>query len=247
MGFSGGGANITKNHQHDGAVVQDGGELAANATQFGLTNGSLLVSDGTNIQELGVGASGYVLGTASGTIPTWESSGGGGGGSLTLIDNTVLGGNAVAIDTTFAALEQGTDMSGIFAIFNGARSDSNGLYLNVNGITANYDYQGIYVDGGVAAYENSSSQGVWDPFRWGNGAHGIKISMIITATDPSMAVAASQSLQFTALGIDSGNVISYYGGTNTTASITTIDEVKFSSPTGTILAGSSLALYKIGV
>ena len=73
MGFSGGGANVTKAHQHDSTVVQDGGALAANATQFGLTNGSLLYSDGTNIQELGVGASGYVLGTASGTTPTWEA------------------------------------------------------------------------------------------------------------------------------------------------------------------------------
>jgi hypothetical protein len=74
MGFGGGGSNVTKAHTHDGAVVQDGGSLAANATQFGLTNGSLLYSDGTNIQELGVGASGYVLGTASGTVPTWEAS-----------------------------------------------------------------------------------------------------------------------------------------------------------------------------
>jgi hypothetical protein len=74
MGFSGGSANVTKAHQHDGAVVQDGGSLAANATQFGLTNGSMLYSDGTNIQEIGVGASGYVLGTAAGTIPTWEAS-----------------------------------------------------------------------------------------------------------------------------------------------------------------------------
>ena len=74
MGFSGGGSNVTKAHTHDGAVVQDGGSLAANATQFGLTNGSLLYSDGTNIQELGVGSSGYVLGTAAGTVPTWEAS-----------------------------------------------------------------------------------------------------------------------------------------------------------------------------
>ena len=71
MGFSGGGSNITKAHQHDSAVAQDGGALAANATQFGLTNGSLLFSDGTNIQELGIGSTGEVLGTASGTTPTW--------------------------------------------------------------------------------------------------------------------------------------------------------------------------------
>jgi len=71
MGFSGGGANVTKAHQHDSTVVQDGGALAANATQFGLTSGSMLYSDGTNIQEIAIGNTGDVLGTASGTIPTW--------------------------------------------------------------------------------------------------------------------------------------------------------------------------------
>lgn len=74
MGFSGGSSNVTKAHQHDSAVVQDGGALAANATQFGLTNGSMLYSDGTNIQEIGIGNTGDVLGTASGTIPTWAAS-----------------------------------------------------------------------------------------------------------------------------------------------------------------------------
>ena len=96
MGFSGGGANVTKAHTHDSSVVQDGGSLAANATQFGLTNGSLLYSDGTNIQELGVGASGYVLGTAGSTIPTWEASGGA-GGAWTLIASQTGG---TSIDTT---------------------------------------------------------------------------------------------------------------------------------------------------
>ena len=74
MGFSGGGSNITKAHTHDSTVIQDGGSLAANATQFGLTNGSVLVSDGSNIQELAVGITGEVLGTASGTTPTWQTA-----------------------------------------------------------------------------------------------------------------------------------------------------------------------------
>jgi len=70
MGFSGGGSNITKAHTHDSTVVQDGGALAANVTQFGLTNGSILVSDGSNIQELGIGGSAEVLAVSGGT-PAW--------------------------------------------------------------------------------------------------------------------------------------------------------------------------------
>ena len=70
MGFSGGGSNITKAHTHDSTVVQDGGALAANVTQFGLTNGSILFSDGSNIQELGIGSSAEVLAVSGGT-PAW--------------------------------------------------------------------------------------------------------------------------------------------------------------------------------
>ena len=56
MGFSGGGSNILKPHTHDSTIVQDGGSLAANKTQFGLNDLSLLVSDGANIQQLSAGA-----------------------------------------------------------------------------------------------------------------------------------------------------------------------------------------------
>jgi hypothetical protein len=70
MGFSGGGSNVTKAHTHDSTVIQDGGALAANVTQFGLTNGSILVSDGSNIQELGIGSSAEVLAVSGGT-PAW--------------------------------------------------------------------------------------------------------------------------------------------------------------------------------
>jgi len=101
MGFSGGSANVTKAHTHDGAVVQDGGSLAANATQFGLTNGSLLYSDGSNIQELGVGSSGYVLGTASGTTPTWEAS------AASIVMN--VNGQMVYFDGSRTALDIGAE------------------------------------------------------------------------------------------------------------------------------------------
>jgi len=70
MGFSGGGSNVTRAHTHDSTVVQDGGALAANVTQFGLTSGSILYSDGSNIQELNVGVGAQVLGV-SGSLPAW--------------------------------------------------------------------------------------------------------------------------------------------------------------------------------
>jgi len=73
MGFSGGGSNVTRAHTHDSTVVQDGGALAANVTQFGLSNQSMLVSDGSNIQELAVGSEGDNLGVTGGAL-TWGAS-----------------------------------------------------------------------------------------------------------------------------------------------------------------------------
>jgi len=70
MGFGGGGSNVTKAHTHDSTVVQDGGSLAANVTQFGLSSGSILYSDGSNIQELIAGSSSEVLAISGGT-PAW--------------------------------------------------------------------------------------------------------------------------------------------------------------------------------
>jgi len=80
MGFSGGGSNITKAHTHDSNIVQDGGSLAANVTQFGLSAGSVLYSDGSNIQELAVGSASDTLAVNSGaTAPEWVAGSGGGG------------------------------------------------------------------------------------------------------------------------------------------------------------------------
>jgi microcystin-dependent protein len=75
MGFSGGGGNVTKAHTHDSTIIQDGGSLAANVTQFGLTEGSILYSDGSNIQELAVGAATETLtvNTAA-TAPEWAAA-----------------------------------------------------------------------------------------------------------------------------------------------------------------------------
>jgi len=79
MGFGGGGSTITLPHTHDSNIVQDGGSLAANVTQFGLSAGSVLYSDGSNIQELAVGSATDVL-TVNGaaTAPEWGTAAGGG-------------------------------------------------------------------------------------------------------------------------------------------------------------------------
>jgi len=79
MGFSGGGGGVLTNHTHDTAVTNDGGALAANATMFGLSAGSVLFSDGSNIQELGVGSASDVLAVnGAATAPEWVTPAGAG-------------------------------------------------------------------------------------------------------------------------------------------------------------------------
>ena len=72
MGFSGGGGGQLTAHTHDPLIPLDGGSLAANATSFSLANQSLLVSDGVNIQELGIGSEGDNLTSLGGAL-SWEA------------------------------------------------------------------------------------------------------------------------------------------------------------------------------
>ena len=132
MGFSGGGSNVTRAHTHDSTVVQDGGSLAANVTQFGLTNGSILYSDGSNIQELGVGGAAQVL-AVSGGIPAWITN-----TSNPLIKVTKTYSDIVAASLSIYTLPQDTalvnvwtDITTVFdvssAVTIGDASDENGF------------------------------------------------------------------------------------------------------------------------
>ena len=72
MPFGGGGGGVLVAHTHDPAIPRDGGSLAANATSFSLADQSLLVSDGVNIQELGIGSDGDNLTSLGGAL-SWEA------------------------------------------------------------------------------------------------------------------------------------------------------------------------------
>jgi hypothetical protein len=119
MGFSGGSSNVTKAHTHDSNVVQDGGSLAANVTQFGLSAGSILYSDGSNIQELAVGsASDALVVNGAATAPEW-GSGGGAGGNMEFIERFTKTSASDVFDCSLASAIALTDFTSLIAIFNG--------------------------------------------------------------------------------------------------------------------------------
>ena len=151
MGFSGGGSNITKPHTHDSTVLQDGGSLAANVTQFGLTAGSILYSDGSNIQELAVGsASDALVVNGAATAPEWASAGG------ALYE---LVGTTTTLDTTTYANKcyhlafSSIDMTSVTAleIFCSVPMDINSLGFRFNENASDYHYTGS------ASYDETST------------------------------------------------------------------------------------------
>jgi len=137
MGFSGGGTNILKAHQHDGLVVQDGGSLDFNnITQSNSTAGMVFYSDGTHLQQLaypGVPAGETLTAAAASTAPTWAAGGGGGGGAYTHAESFTLGGSASTFTCTLASTIAVSGISEIVAVFSGTYTDvsSAGLEMQV--------------------------------------------------------------------------------------------------------------------
>jgi hypothetical protein len=260
MGFSGGGSNILKAHTHDGTVSQDGGSLNAdNITQMGMAAGDVMYSDGTHLQILNLGSATDTL-TVNGaaTAPEWAAAAAGSVG-LTLLDNTVLTADQTTFDTSFTSVDQGSEMSGILAIFNGSMSANNGMYMQVGtggglitGGTAYY-YSGVTWDGGAVAYTDSPNNSIWEPYPSGKDSEHISLIIHLWASSSTIATAADQTINMTSLGLTgvaaTTNVGSYFWGVcdNGGTAVSSLDQIKFSAAAGNFLIGSQLAIYKIGV
>jgi len=136
MGFSGGGSNVTKAHTHDSNIVQDGGSLAANVTQFGLTTGSILYSDGSNIQELGVGSAGdSLIVNGAGTAPEWGTVGG--AGSMVFLTKTTASGSSPTLDSgALTAYEEY-----FFTLTAGDAGSGNNYQMRFNSVAVNYNWR----------------------------------------------------------------------------------------------------------
>jgi len=251
MGFGGGGGGALPAHVHNAIPLQGGPLDFANDTIASLNAGSTTFSDGAALQELVIGnVADTLVVNPAGNAPEWAAAATGSVG-LSLIDHTVLGADAVDLDTSFAAVEQGTEMSGIFAVFNGARSNDTGFYLQVNGITAgaSYWYAGIETQGGAASYTSAPNNGSWEPYNGGPSTsqdHYLFL-MYFTAGDPTLDAAANQTLRFRNIAVmDDASTVDFCG-INTTTGVTSINQIKMSAASGNILKGSSLSIYKMGV
>jgi len=103
MGFSGGGSNVLKNHQHDATVVQDGGSLDAdNVTSADLTAGDVIFSDGVHLQRLAIGTPAQQIQVNAGATAPEYFTPAAGASAWTILGSTTLGVAGGTMDVTWS-------------------------------------------------------------------------------------------------------------------------------------------------
>ena len=249
MGFSGGGSNITKAHTHDSNIVQDGGSLAANVTQFGLSAGSVLYSDGANIQELAVGSAADTLTVNAGaTAPEWAA---GGGGSHTFLGSDRVTTPRTSMTVTIDPAVSGSNIGKITACWSyQAISYPATWRITVNGITgaSYYNTQRLSLNAGATADADLSQAYLEGMGTGSRQCYGI----INCQCETAEATAAGNDTLFTATGSWASENPGYRGGIFMCAADTggaysdtfnEFTEIKLELSTGNINEGGQLSVW----
>lgn len=243
MGFSGGGANVTKAHQHDGTVIQDGGALDFNnVTQAGLSAGDLTFSNGTALQVLGLGSATDTLTVNAGeTAPEWVAAAVVAGGSLELLDNQEVSIATTTITATFSPALTEADYSEIIVVLTFAPSDSNPESLiTVNGISSSYHTDGGYIEGGSQTLVDLNNQGS-ATIGYNAEANRSNAALVhIHMADASYTGTKSSIMLVDAM---SGGSVYFSAGLQCNSTIVDIDEIEVSLSSGDYQIGSKMAIY----
>ena len=243
MGFSGGGANVTKAHQHDGTVIQDGGALDFNnVTQAGLSAGDITYSNGTALQVLGLGSATDTLTVnACETAPEWVAAAVVAGGSLELLDNQEVSIATTTITATFSPALTEADYSEIIVVLTFAPSDSNPESLiTVNGISSSYHTDGGYIEGGSQTLVDLNNQGS-ATIGYNAEANRSNAALVhIHMADASYTGTKSSIMLVDAM---SGGSVYFSAGLQCNSTIVDIDEIEVSLSSGDYQIGSKMAIY----
>ena len=243
MGFSGGGANVTKAHQHDGTVIQDGGALDFNnVTQAGLSAGDITYSNGTALQVLGLGSATDTLTVNAGeTAPEWVAAAVVAGGSLELLDNQEVSIASTTITATFSPALTEADYSEIIVVLTFAPSDSNPESLiTVNGISSSYHTDGGYIEGGSQTLVDLNNQGS-ATIGYNAEANRSNAALVhIHMADASFTGTKSSIMLVDAM---SGGSVYFSAGLQCNSTIVDIDEIEVSLSSGDYQIGSKMAIY----
>jgi hypothetical protein len=231
-------------HKHS-ALGSDGGFLDDGITGVtGTANGSLLVSDGSSIlQDLPVGNLNDVL-TMGASVPAWSA--GGSSGKFELVSDTTLGSDQNDITVTISPAIVGTDIACLRCVAKGNTSTNGGsLSIQVNGITTStYEYTQIGTYNGTSIDVLSKTGHAF--YKAMDGTNAPFYSTFDISVNPVTDLLHIQSI--TGETDNSAQTHLYtVSGSNSTASQTTISEVKFFIDSGGIdlLQNTNLKIYKI--
>ena len=157
-------------HKHSATGgSSDGGKLAVGGlggdTSFDLTNGSIMYSNGTSLEELSIGNASDTL-TVSGGVPAWAAAGG--GASLEFIDSQTSTGNDFSTFTFSDAVDY-DDYCEMRAVFNLGTTSSRDICLQVGDtaqggvMTGSYQQQKCDNNAGTWTTETHSGEAQWCP------------------------------------------------------------------------------------
>ena len=220
---------------------------SASSTSVLTTTGDLLYASGANtLARLAGGTSGDVLtANGAGVAPTYQTPAGG-GGKMELVDSTTLGSDTNDITTTFTAIPQ-SDISTIRCVCNGDTSATGAsLALQVNGLTTSYEYTQVGTYNGTSIDVLSKTGYAYYKVLDGTGIPFY--STFDVNCNPASDTINIQSLSGKSDTSTNTNLYTV-AGSNSTASQTSISEIKFyvDDASKDLLAGTTLSIYKITI
>ena len=225
------------------ATSSDGGFLETTVT--GVTNlasGSLVYGDASEIvTELSSGTLGDVL-TMGAVNPHWQA-----GATVTQavekIASTYLAGGGSSITCSFTPVDQ-VDCAKFYGVLNATKpTSSNIFHMYINGITTStYQYQWQEVEGAgtrTNGYTSATNQ-LQVVHNWASLSNTVTFDIVCNAS--------SDLLQYSTLGMGNSDYKTCVGS-NTTASQTSLSEVRFDcdNPSGSMGAGTTLSVYKVNL
>jgi len=244
MGFSGGGSNVLKNHKHDATVVQDGGSLDAdNVTSADLTQGDVIFSDGTHLQRLAIGTPAQQIQVNAGATAPEYFTPAGGGAAYELLGSTELGAPATEQILTWPS-ESFADVAAIDIYFSCVSpGNANGLQVQYNGLTANYEWDAFNIVGGaITAVNGSGLARVYTTI----GSEYFTGHTRVICQDPTNTSGSSPFLTYTGeIWSIGGSGYFQWGGYITGSNISASDGVRIYPPAGNLSTGSVITAYKL--
>jgi len=230
-------------HKHSATGgSSDGGKLATGGlggdTSFDLSNGSLMFSNGTSLDELVIGGSGTVL-TESGGVPTWGAAPG--GAALEYVESYTIPSSTGSFTWTFGSPITLADVAKVVVICNFQKASTGAtIFMKYNGVgTSTYNNAvNVVSTSGVGGYYNTARFYGWDLFEV-NNTYNVAGTFAIFKNVVSGKMHMTKEL--------SGEGGSCYGsGYNTgtgAAMPSTLSSLYFEANTGNLNAGSKFDLY----